>query len=104
MHVLRVRRDVLVEAVGEMWAAFSPSSGETQILNDEAAALLEVLSEAPRAIEDAAQVISLECALPLYTALPLLEDAAIELEAAGLILRAESPEGGGIQPAGDRAA
>ena len=34
---------VLVEPVGHVWAAFSPTSGETTLLNDESAAILEVL-------------------------------------------------------------
>jgi PqqD family protein of HPr-rel-A system len=34
---------VLVEPIGHVWAAFSPSSGETTLLNDESAAILEVL-------------------------------------------------------------
>lgn len=34
---------VLVESVGHVWAAFSPLSGETTLLNDESAAILEVL-------------------------------------------------------------
>jgi PqqD family protein of HPr-rel-A system len=34
---------VLVEPVGHLWAAFSPLSGETTLLNDESAAILEVL-------------------------------------------------------------
>jgi PqqD family protein of HPr-rel-A system len=36
-----------VESVGSGWAAFSPVSGETLLLNDEAAAVLEVLSDGP---------------------------------------------------------
>lgn len=34
---------VLVEPMGHLWAAFSPLSGETTLLNDESAAILEVL-------------------------------------------------------------
>jgi PqqD family protein of HPr-rel-A system len=101
MQVLAVRRSILIEAVGEMWAAFSPASGETQLLNDEAAAILEVLSDAPRSMQDVASVMALESALPPHTLMPLLEDAAIELEAAGLIWSAATLEAG-IRPAGDR--
>ena len=38
---------VLVEAVGHLWAAFTPVSGETSLLNDESAAVLDVLLEGP---------------------------------------------------------
>lgn len=34
---------VLIEPVGHLWAAFSPATGETALLNDESASILEVL-------------------------------------------------------------
>ena len=44
----RIRTDgVLVEPVGHLWAAFSPSCGETALINDESAAILEVLENGP---------------------------------------------------------
>lgn len=36
-------RGVSVRPVGQIWVAFSPASGETLLLNDESAAVLEVL-------------------------------------------------------------
>lgn len=36
---------VLLEPVGHLWAAFSPATGETALLNDETASILEVLEE-----------------------------------------------------------
>ena len=38
---------VLLESVGSLWAAFSPASGETTLLNDESAAILEVVRNGP---------------------------------------------------------
>lgn len=38
---------VLIAAVGHLWAAYSPASGETALLNDESAAVLEVLESGP---------------------------------------------------------
>ena len=38
---------VLLESVGPLWAAFSPVSGETTLLNDESAAILEVVRGGP---------------------------------------------------------
>lgn len=35
---------VLVEPLGPVWVVFSPANGETTLLNDESAAILEVLS------------------------------------------------------------
>ena len=34
---------VLVEALGSSWVSYSPASGQTHVLNDESAAVLEVL-------------------------------------------------------------
>ena len=34
---------VLVEPLGDHWAAFSPSSGESHLINDTSAAILEML-------------------------------------------------------------
>jgi PqqD family protein of HPr-rel-A system len=36
-------KGVLVEAMGHLWVAFSPATGETALLNDESASILEVL-------------------------------------------------------------
>ena len=35
---------VATEPVGHLWAVFSPASGETLLLNDESASILEVLA------------------------------------------------------------
>ena len=36
---------VVVEPLDALWAAFSPASGQTHLLNDESAAILEILGE-----------------------------------------------------------
>ena len=36
---------VRLESIGLMWAAYSPLSGETHLLNDESAAIVEWLAE-----------------------------------------------------------
>lgn len=41
-----------VEALGESWLAYSPLSGETMVLNDESAAILEVLEPRPTTLPD----------------------------------------------------
>lgn len=49
------RRDgIAVEPVGDIWAAFSPASGETILLNNESAAVLEVLAEGPATTHEVA--------------------------------------------------
>lgn len=88
--MLSVPPGTLLQPVGNLWAAYSPASGETQLLNNEAAAFLEVLREQPRSLEDAADVLAREIGLPVDQILPLLADAAVELTVAGLI-RERSP-------------
>lgn len=41
------RQGLLVEPVGDVWVAFSPVCGETVLLNDASAAILEVLEDGP---------------------------------------------------------
>jgi PqqD family protein of HPr-rel-A system len=55
---------ILLEPLGEIWAAYSPASGETTLLNNESAALLEVLSAGP--VDEAAVCAALaeDCDLP----------------------------------------
>lgn len=43
---------VSVQPVGTIWAAFSHASGETLLLNDESAAVLEVLAHASASADD----------------------------------------------------
>jgi len=44
MYVVRVS-GVALEPIGSAWAAYSPLSGETHLLNNSSAAMLECLSE-----------------------------------------------------------
>jgi hypothetical protein len=74
-----------LQPLGTCWAAYSALSGDTQILNHEAAALLEALLEQPHTLLDVAALLAGETGVPPSRILPLLEDAAIEFEAAGLI-------------------
>ena len=75
----------MLEPLGSCWAAYSALSGETQLLNHEAAALLEALIEQPRTLLSVAELLSGETGVPQTSILHLLEDAAIEFEATGLI-------------------
>jgi PqqD family protein of HPr-rel-A system len=90
----RVRRGVTVAAIGEVWAAFSPASGDTQLLNDEAAAVLEVLDEFPRTPAEVAQVIAIDADQPLDTVDQRLQGAFSLLQAAGLIEGIPTAQGG----------
>lgn len=77
-----------------MWAAWSPASGETHILNDESAAVLEVLAEhATLTTEEVATILSVETGTDLSTLRAGIELAWIPLEWAGLVRRADSLTG-----------
>lgn len=86
---------VRLESVGDMWAAYSPLSGETQLLNDESAVVLEWLLErgsgnAAQAASELAEIAGMEAA-ELETRIRM---AWPPLAAAGLIQRiAEPPTG-----------
>jgi hypothetical protein len=55
------RRDgIVVQPVGELWAAFSPVSSETILLNNECAAVLEVLAEGPASTQQVAEHLALD--------------------------------------------
>ncbi len=58
------RRDgVLIESVGHLWAAFTPISGETSLLNDECAAILDVLLEGPADTTEVCVRLAADCEL-----------------------------------------
>jgi PqqD family protein of HPr-rel-A system len=54
------RLGVQVEPLGEIWVAFSPACGETVLLNDASAALLEVLAEGPATTDAACRQLAQE--------------------------------------------
>jgi PqqD family protein of HPr-rel-A system len=75
----------LLRPLGTAWAAYSVLSGESHLLNDEAAALLEALLETPSSLADVAELIADEIGVPQASILPVLADSAIEFQACGLI-------------------
>lgn len=75
----------LLKPLGGSWAAYSAVSGETHLLNNEAAALLEALLERPQTIAEAAALLAADAGVQPSSILHLLEDAANEFHAAGLV-------------------
>ena len=81
-------RGLRLEAVANVWAAYSPASGETHLLNDECAAILEVLvaggtlgsTEVAQALSDDVDVAQDELA-------QTVELAWSQLQQAGLVRR-----------------
>lgn len=80
------RRDgVLVEAVGRFWAAFSPASGQTVLLNNEMAAILEVLESSPATSIEVANTLSRESGAPAASVAAAVDFSWETLIQAGLV-------------------
>ena len=79
---------VRVEAVGEQWAAWSPANGETHLLNDESAAILELLVEfGPLGTDEAARLLARETGLEFQHLQAGIDLAWLPLEWAGFLRR-----------------
>lgn len=74
--------------MGDMWAAWSPVSGETQILTDESAAVLEVLLlRGSLTSKSAAEELARDVGVDASLLEPTIELAWLPLEWAGLACR-----------------
>lgn len=80
-----------VEAIGGLWAAFSPLTGETALLNDESAAILEVLEAGPSDTAGLCAVLSADSGQDTAALQPLIAEAWITLREAGLVLPVAEP-------------
>lgn len=77
---------VRVAAVGDQWAAWSPASGETHLLNDESAAVLELLVEfGPLNTDEAARRLATETGMDLVQLCAGIQAAWLPLEWAGFV-------------------
>ena len=76
---------VLVEPVGHLWAAFSPATGETTLLNDECASILEVLEFGPADTQSICSGLSSDSGLASSELIELLEGSWPQLIDAGLV-------------------
>jgi PqqD family protein of HPr-rel-A system len=82
----RVRTDgVLVEPFGHLWAAFSPSCGETALINDESAAILEVLENGPCDTGEICSALAKHIDLDTKSLQEVIEAAWPRLLEAGLV-------------------
>jgi len=75
----------LVEPLGEQWVAYSPRSGESHLLNDECAAILEVLAEAPGTPESVCETLRMDWQIDGPQVQDLVTGAWSTLLEAGLI-------------------
>lgn len=76
---------VLVEAVGRAWAAYSPATGETVLLNDESAAILEVLVNGPATTEAVAALLTVDTGIHAAELAVTLDAGWPRLIEAGLV-------------------
>jgi hypothetical protein len=76
---------VLVEPVGHLWVGFSPATGETALLNDEAAAVLEVLECGAAGSATIAQLLSADSGVDASTIAEVVEGCWPRLIEAGLV-------------------
>lgn len=85
---------VLVEQLGDHWAAFSPSSGESHLINDTSAAILEMLScEAALTLAKICAALAVHvCAMPADVE-ELVREAFETFITAGLVRAAALPPG-----------
>ena len=76
---------VIVEPVGAMWVAFSPVTGETTLLNDESAAILEMLHDGPADTVAICAALDDDSGVPADELVPMVEAHWPQLLDAGLI-------------------
>ncbi len=77
-----------LEPLGSSWAVFSPLSGETHILNDESATILEWLrDQGPAGADQIAPVLAVEAGMPEAKVRQAIEFAWVPLLVAGLVRR-----------------
>lgn len=74
-----------VEAVGSLWAAYSAASGETALLNDESAAILEILDQGPAATGQVCQQLASDCRVAAHELTEIVEVCWSRLVDAGLV-------------------
>ena len=76
---------ILLEPLGEVWAAFSPANGETTLLNNESAAILEVLQTGPSEEGAVCAALAQDCGLPVAEVAPIVTGHWRHLIEAGLV-------------------
>lgn len=76
---------VSVQAIGNVWAAFSRTSGESLLLNDEGAAILEVLAHASASADEVIDVLAADSGVDRNEIAATLADCWSQLVQAGLV-------------------
>lgn len=81
----------LVEPVGHLWAAFSPLTGETALLNDESAAILEILEAGPADAGSVCAQLGADSGLSADELMPVVAASWPSLIEAGLVRELPAP-------------
>lgn len=77
--------NVLVEPIGHLWAAFTPATGETSLLNDETASILEVLGLGAASTESVCSCLAADSGLDAAALTEMVETCWPRLIEAGLV-------------------
>ena len=82
----RIRTDgVLIEPMGHLWAVFSPTCGETALINDESAAILEVLESGPCTTREVSCALAKHIDLDTESLQEVIEASWLRLIEVGLV-------------------
>lgn len=88
----RLARGVRIEPLGDSWAAFSGLSGETMVLNTEAAAIIELLAGGPANEAQVAESMATDTGTDIAQVNEALHHVWGQLVSAGLVEHAEAAE------------
>lgn len=81
----RLSPGTMIEPLQEGWAAFSPASGDTLLLNTEAAAILEVLAQGPADTASVCRALAIDAGIEESSIGQALRHAWDSLVSGGLI-------------------
>jgi PqqD family protein of HPr-rel-A system len=81
----------LIEPVGHLWVAFSQRTGETALLNDESAAILEILESGPADTPQVCAQLSVDSGVTAVELVPLVAASWVSLVDAGLVHAVPEP-------------
>lgn len=77
--------------MGDSWVAFSPLSGETMVLNDESAAIIEVLAESPGDVDSVCAALAADLGEDPQDLMPRIAPHWSLLVESGLVIELSEP-------------
>lgn len=76
---------LMLEPVAHLWAAFSPLTGETSLLNDESVAILETLQDGAMTSYEVCIGLASDSGIPAQTLAEVVEECWPRLVEAGYV-------------------